>query len=171
MLTNNFKNAMAMVLQRCNTDQGMLPIVAYNGTTYYLSPSSAIPVSLTQTLALSESAAGICLGTGNTAAAVTDYQLEAPITAGLQASIVQAVDTDGSGNPYLQFDLTITNNSGGAVTIKEIGYRQNLRGATALGGTGSSRVCLLDRTVLDSPVTIPAGELGVIRYTLKTVIV
>lgn len=170
MLTNNFKNAIALVLQRGTTDKGLLPITAYNGTVYYLSPSAAIPANLTQTLALSESAAGISVGSGDAAATASDYELESQITAGLQASIVQTLDTDASGNPFIQFDMTITNNAANAVTISEIGYRQNLRGATAIGGTGSNRACLLDRTVLDTPVTIAAGGIGVIRYTLKTVL-
>lgn len=171
MLTKNFKTQMAMILQRSNNDVGLLPITAYNGTEYYISPSGIPGInSPTFTVATSASAAGICIGTGNTAATENDYQLETPITSGFNTSVTQVVALDVSGNPYLQFDITITNTSGAAMTISEIGYRQNVRGSTTQGSAGSNRVCLFDRTVLSSPVTIPAGENGVIRYTLKTVI-
>lgn len=171
MLTNNFRNMMAMVLQRSSMDKGLLPCVAYNGTQYYISPSAFPGInSPTQSLTLTASSAGICVGTGDTAAAATDHQLEAPITAGLQASIVQTLDTDAGGNPVLMFDITVTNNNAEAVTIREIGYRQNIRGAATVGATGSNRVCLWDRTVLDTPVAIAARAIGVIRYTLKTII-
>lgn len=171
MLTQNFINAMAMVLQRGSIDKGLLPITAYNGTTYYLSPSAAIPANLTQTVTMSESGAGICLGYGNRAAAVTDYQLESPSTA-LSATVTRTVlDLDANGNPYIQFDIAVTNTLEQTRTISEIGYRQNLRGSTTQGGTGSNRVCLFDRTVLDEPITIEPNEVVTIRYTLKTVIV
>lgn len=170
MLTQNFINAMAMVLIRGSTNKGMLPLTAYNGTVYYLTPSQNIPVNLSQSFTLSTSSTGICVGSGDTAPAITDYQLEDPITSNLQASVVQYTDTDNNGNPYLQYDITITNNGGSDVTIREIGYRQNLHGATTLGGTGSNRVCLIDRTVLAEPVTIAANGIATIRYTLKTVI-
>lgn len=172
MLTQNFKNAIAMVLQRGSIDKGLLPITAYNGTTYYLSSSAAIPANLTQTLTLSVSAAGICMGQGDTAPALTDYQLERQIEYSLTGSVLQTVlDLDANGNPYIQFDIAVTNTADTAVTVREIGYRQNLRGSTAVGGTGSNRVCLLDRTVLDTPVTVEPGGAATIRYTLKTVIV
>jgi hypothetical protein len=171
MLTNNFNAMIAIVLQRCSTYKGLLPITAYNGTQYWINPGTNLS-SVTMTLTTSASGTGICVGTGNTAAAATDYQLESPITSGLTASVTQMVGVDGSGNPYLTFDVTITNTGSASVTIKEIGYRQNLSGATENGGSSvSNRVCLLDRTVLDEPVTIAAGGIGTIRYTLKTVIV
>ena len=172
MLTQNFINAIAMVLQRGSINKGLLPVTAYNGTVYYLSPSQAIPATATQSFTLSKSAAGICMGQGDTAPAVTDYQLENQIEYSLTGSVIQTVlDLDANGNPYIQFDIAVTNTADTAVTVREIGYRQSLYAATAVGGTGSNRVCLLDRTVLDTPVTIAPDGAATIRYTLKTVIV
>jgi hypothetical protein len=171
MLTNNFKAAMALVLIRCGKNEGLLPVVAYNGTTYWLTPSSNIPNNPTGSFTTSASGNGICVGSGDTPEAATDYQLEEPISDNLQASVVQTVDVDASGNPFLMYDITITNSGGSAVTIREIGYRQSLYAATTEGGSGSNRTCLLDRTVLETPVTIEANGIATIRYTLKTVIV
>lgn len=171
MITNNFKALAGLILTRSSSNKGVLPITAYNGTQYWLSPSS-FPFLQSPTFSYTNSASsvGICVGSGNTPAAMTDYQLETPNTSGLSASIVQTFGLDNNSNPTLTFDITFTNTSTAAKTIREIGYRQNLNGATELNGSGSNRVCLLDRTVLDSPVTIEAGEIGVIRYVLKTIL-
>ena len=171
MLTNNFRNAMALVLEKCTTNKGLLPVVAYNGTTYYMSPSNLSGLNNpVQTLALDLNANGISLGTGTSAPSVADYALESQITSGISANITQSCGLDDLGNPYQAFDITISNSSGAAVTIAEIGYRQNLYAATTFGGTGSNRACLLDRTLLDDPVTIADGGIGVVRYTLKTIL-
>lgn len=52
------------------------------------------------------------------------------------------------------------NTSSADVTIREIGYY-----ACYDGNTKNSRV-LLDRTLLDTPVTIPAGSIGQVVYTI-----
>ena len=54
---------------------------------------------------------------------------------------------------------TITNNNADSVVIKEIGL-------FGLVNSGYVSSCLMDRTVLDTPVTIPAGGIGQVVYTI-----
>lgn len=174
MRTKNFLNLMALVFERCSVTKGLLPCKAYDGTTYYITPStftntSSFPYSAAQILTISSTQPGFCVGSGTTAATEDDYDLASQITSGLSASIVANPYLDDNNDPCVDFDLTITNTGSTPVTIAEIGYKQNITCAAAQGGTSSSnRVCLLDRTVLDEPVTIPASDYAVIRYTLKT---
>ena len=174
MITNNFRAVMSTVLQKCTTACGMLPVKATNGTTYYVSPNfgtSGFPGSLTQTLSRATGTAGIQLGSGTTAATVDDYALESIITAStVSCTVTQTPSLDSDGNPYLLLVLTITNTGSSAVTIGEVGYAQSIYAATALAGTScSGRVCLIDRTVLASPITIAAnGGIGFISYKLTT---
>lgn len=173
MLTKNFARLMAMVLERNTSNVGYLEAKATNGTTYYLPSSydsSSFPYTVSQSYSTAIGTAGIILGSGNAAATEDDYTMQTPITSGLSVVITQTRGLDGSGNPYIAFDLAITNNGSSSVTIREIGYIQNLYTTTAASsstGTGR-RAFLIDRTVLSSAVTIAAGQNGVIRYTLKT---
>lgn len=166
---------MALVLESNNFGaiKGMIAVTGVNATTYYVANNinSSMPSSITGDFTLNASAAGISVGSGNTAATENDYQLENTITSGLSCLINRRCDLDANGNPFLQFDLMLTNTSGADITIKEIGYKQNLRCSDALNGvTLNNRLCLLDRTVLTNAVTIEPGDYAVIRYILKTVI-
>ena len=53
--------------------------------------------------------------------------------------------------------LTITNNNATDITIGEVGIVYQ----------GSNTAALLERTVLDSPITIPAGGVSQITYTIR----
>lgn len=174
MRTKNFLNLMALVFERCNITKGLLPCKDYTGATYYITPntfgnSSAFPYNAYQTIATSASSAGFCVGSGTTVATENDYTLVSQITSGISASVVTNPYLDSNGDPCVDFDLTITNTGSTPLTIAEIGYKQNIYCTTAQGSTSASyRLCLLDRTVLDQPVTIQASDYAVIRYTLKT---
>ena len=177
MLTKNFKAVAAMLLAVGTSNRkGLLPVKNYQGTTYYLmsstfSQSNYYPYAYSNSVVYSNASTGINLGTGTTAATEDDYVLESIITSGLSCSVNHSQGVDESGNPYLQYDITVNNTGSASVTIGEIGYTQSLFAATAQGDTsGSGQRCLLDRTVLDTPVTIPAGSYAVIRYTLKTIL-
>ncbi len=172
MRTKNFINLMAMMFIRSGTAKGLLPVTGRDGVTYYVgatSPGDGFPRNVNNAFQLNANNAGFCVGSGTTAATENDYELASMITSGLTASVAQNAFLDNQGNPTATFDLTITNSGSEAVTIAEIGYKQAIRVTTEQGGTSfSDKTCLIDRTVLDEPVTIPAGEFAVIRYTLKT---
>lgn len=177
MLTKNFKNLMAMILQsRGSAVATGLPITTIQNAERYLSPHFAdyysFPYAAYRDCRLNDDA-GIHFGSGTTAATEDDYYLEDKIRAGLQFQLGVVNGLDDDGNPYLRYDIMVTNvnNIGGAsITIGEIGYTQNAIVINA-AETGNDRICMmLDRTVLTTPVTLAPQEYALIRYTLKTVI-
>ena len=175
MLTNNFRTLMSLILQFNSQGavKGLLPVTNVNGNTYYAAnqESSSFPGSTATDPTLTASNPGISFGTGSTAAAESDYQLEAPITSGLAFSLVKSCGLDASGYPYLQFEMMVLSTTDAAITISEIGYKQNLRCSDSQFGTSiTARTCLLDRTVFANPVVIPPNDYRIIRYMLKTVI-
>lgn len=94
---------------------------------------------------------GISIGSGTGAAKVTDYWLEKHITAGITCSIVKTADIiDSSGNYFSEVILNIIANSN--VVIGELGW--------------SNACFLLDRTVLDTPLSLSAGQTASIKYRI-----
>jgi hypothetical protein len=170
MRTKNFKTMMAMMFERCAVNKGMLPMVGRDGVTYYAGPSTGAGYQNPGwAFQLNPTYAGFCVGTGATAESENDYELESMITAGLSASVVTNPHLDEDDYPSVDFDLTITNVSSETITIAEIGMKQPLSSTTELDGTAfGNRVFLIDRTVLEHPVSIPAGEYAIIRYTFTT---
>jgi hypothetical protein len=177
MLTKNFKNLMAMVLQaRGGAIAAGLPCVTIQNAERSLSPHFndyyTFPYAVYRDCRLNDDA-GIHFGSGTTAATEDDYYLENKIRSGLQFQLGMVNGLDEYDNPYLRYDIMVTNTNaiGGAdITIGEIGYTQNVIVLNA-AGTGNDRVCvMLDRTVLTTPVTLAPQEYALIRYTLKTVV-
>ena len=139
------------------------------GVEHYYKPTSARQSQTTFiNNALSSSSSGIAIGSGDTEPTEEDYTLESQIT-GLSASISVA-NTLNSENFSFKHSLmvTLTNSGSEDVTIREIGYfgysgTSATRGA-AVGQNNNAKGFLIDRTVLDSPVVVPAGDSSVISY-------
>lgn len=143
---------------------------AVNGTERCFAP---YPSGLSMSnLTLIAASAGIAVGSGSTPATVDDYCLENMITSGITATIpVTATATyDNTHKQYVvSRDITIANVGSEAITISEIGIHASAKYADSVGVTvsSSSTTVLADRTVLDTPVTIPAGQSGVVRYEFR----
>lgn len=102
----------------------------------------------------------IVVGSGTTPATVDDYKLESQITSGLTGTSAITVDEDNDAT----YTLTLTNTSDADITIGEIG----IFASCFVNNTSSGTDCvLMERTVLDAPITIPAGGIGVIDYAIK----
>ena len=174
MRTKNFLKLAAMMFERHGTAKGLLSVTDVNGNTCYISPtsfysSSGYPYSSNVSVTTNATSVGISIGSGNTAATENDINLESTITSGFTATVMQNTYLDEDQNPCCELLLTITNTSGSTIVINEIGMKQNLYVAAAQYGTSmSTRVCLIDRTVLDTPVMVQAGGIAVVKYTLKT---
>lgn len=173
MITNNFINLNRMLLAKSSINKGLLPCKAVDGVTYYLSnlyQSSSYPYTQTQGFTLTAAAAGISLGTGTTMPTADDYNLESTITAGLTAGVFNTLTgVDENGSPYVRYEIVLKNTGSTALTIAEIGAKQSLYTATAAGAAANSnRVCLIDRTVFDTPITLEAGGYIMVVYTLRT---
>lgn len=124
------------------------------------SSSSAVPnMRLLQTKTTTYG--GVILGTGDTPPTLDDYRLSGTVISTFAYNSSFTSETDGDG-VTMQTVFTITNTGTEAFTIKEIGL-------IASTGTNASEQykMLYDRTVLDNPVTIPAGGVGQVTYTIR----
>ena len=139
--TVNYVNMMALYMAK-------IPALMDNVYTY----SNAITATL--------DAPGVHFGTGTAIPTSDDYKLENRITMiSSDYPVTKKVTQNGD---TITGVYTITNNTSNDITITEIG----LYGKALYSGT-SSYLYLVDRTLLDSPVTIPAnGGIGQVTYTI-----
>ena len=104
---------------------------------------------------------GVVLGTGTKAPTLEDYKLWGELIAGYtySSSVENVVDETGQS---ITATYTITNNNDMAFTIGEVGVI-----ASFTKNATSSEKALLERTVLDEPLTIQPGSVGVLPYTIR----
>lgn len=98
---------------------------------------------------------GIIFGTGDTPVTIDDYKLSGNIVTNIAGNTVinhEFVD----GGHETTCVCTITNTGGSSVTIKEAGLMM-----------ANYSLALCERTVLDTPVTIPAGGVGQVTYKIR----
>ena len=99
-------------------------------------------------------------GNGTTPATVNDYKLESMIASGIEVANPNTVTTEQTDS-YISWTVTFGVSAPVETTISEIGliakaYRSNWPIDT-----------LVDRTDLDTPITIPAGQSKQITYTIR----
>ena len=154
MITRNWYNALKASFTNMAINDGLTLL---GGGKNKLSPTTGGSLSNLMVAfsaaywATGNSSSGVTLGSGSTPATVDDYKLESAITKGLSVSITRIYE-----NP-VKLVILITNTSDAPITIAEVGWQSLFGGAYALA----------DRTVLDTPVTIPAGGIGKIEYEIK----
>lgn len=106
---------------------------------------------------------GVCFGSGTTPATEDDYCMEGDLFTNYTYS-----QTYEYGNGSVTYKYTLTNNGDEPFTIGEIGIVTDVRSAVSSNSPVYKSMVLLERTVLESPITIPAnGGVGQIAYTLK----
>ena len=103
---------------------------------------------------------GVCFGNGKTPATENDYCMEGDLLKDYGYSQIYSKTKDS-----VTFVYTITNNESEPFTISEIGlvdyaYRN-------YGYTYYYSGILVERTILESPITIPAGGVGQVTYTIR----
>ena len=101
-------------------------------------------------------------GNGTTPATINDYNLESKITTGINVAYPSSVTTEQTDS-YILWTVTFGVTASVETTISEIG----LKSLATLSSNNSSTRVLIDRTVLDEPVTIPAGQSKQITYTIR----
>lgn len=111
------------------------------------------------------------VGSGNTAAEATDYELDADETSNFTSVtdvITFGVDSDGHLTATIQWSGM--NNTANDITITEVGLVKTLYNATAASissaSSATAKACLIGRFVLTSPVTIAAGDSGTVLYSV-----
>lgn len=100
---------------------------------------------------------GVVFGTDDTAPTFDDYKLSGDLITTMSASASVVVTKDDDGYTYVA-TYTISNTGSADITIKEVGLI--LRGR-------SNSSFLIERTVLEAPLTIPASGVGQLVYTIR----
>ena len=184
MFTSNFYKTLSGFLFNNNNDTNNVTpqVVDYQGDAQYVNMNStsqtynaltfgynsANCTSLNYAIkTFNNSNGGVAFGDGDAPATLSDYTLSGNMLSNFSysSSIVRETDEEGSS---LSNCFTITNTGTGDMTIKEVClFATGVAYRKKAGGSTSGRLCLIDRTVLDEPVTIPAGGVGQVTYKLK----
>ena len=160
MLTKNFYSFMRLVFQKATST---FTLTDGSVSTISSTTNSQPPFEIMKNWANAVNATGVSFGTGTTPATASDYFLESilgnnKINVSTPSSIsFSRYDT------YEEYTVTfgVTNKTAEAITISEVGL-------TAVPYSYSTAsYALVDRTVLDAPVTIPAGQSKQITYTIR----
>ena len=125
--------------------------------------------ALTSYTTSQSTAEGVVFGTGTSAPTEDDYSLSGNLIAGLSTNNVtttSSFDVDVDGCTYTCV-YTISNTTGSDITIGEIGICSYMNGKFAVSTSNRYIPVLIERTVLDSPVSIPAGGVGQVTYTIR----
>ena len=172
ILDNYFKLISILTFRSFNDNTPENGFTASSGTKYALGPVTKINASssgegIFQSSIVQSSYTtnnGIIFGTGDTPPTFNDYRLSGDIIQGLTAQVAIDANTTSNGC-YRKFIITVQNTTSEAKTIREIGYIRRAPAQKANGGT-IIIYPLVERTVLDNPVTIPANGFGQVEYTI-----
>ncbi len=172
MLTKNFWRIFGAIMPRLNGNTYSAKVVHPSGstTTETMFSSSIKPYTLLGAMTVPQNGAlyggttiGTWYGRGTTPATADDYTLEDPIKTGDVTGVcggdTALVRAEGPDHYRISVTHQITNNKDETVTISEIGCF----GALASG----AKVCLLDRTVPETPIVIPPQETVPVEYVIK----
>lgn len=110
---------------------------------------------------LNESGGGVLFGTGDAAPTMDDYKLDGDIISDFSysAAVTKTFDDDNATVTAL---YTVTNTGTAPMTIKEIGLV-----VCGSSSNGAANRTLLERTVLETPITIEPGGVGQVTYTIR----
>ena len=182
MFTNNAKFVFDKLVQNIDTLAIHKPIPCAKGTTLDSysaisnSPYSMISamvnfaskeITYSDTYSYDEWFRGVVFGTGTGTPTVDDTTLfGSHITAITASNTTTAVSNSAnSEKSTLTCVYTITNNTSSDITIGEVGLVAEVKGKssskTFYGAT------LYEHSVLDTPITIPAGGVGQVTYAIS----
>ena len=163
MLTKNFYAYIRGSFSENNT---AATFTLTDGTASMVQLSSSYPpFKVMNTWAKSNTSTGVSFGTGTTPPTVSDYFLESLLTATQINVSVPSLVSFSKYDTHEEYTVTfgITNKTADAIAISEIG----LTAMPYSPYSGNNQYALVDRTVLDTPVTIPAGQSKQITYTIR----
>lgn len=106
--------------------------------------------------------AGVILGTGTTPPTLDDCTLSGDLATGYIFSVTVQTEIDDYGATTTAL-YTITNTSSKTITIGEIGLIAVLNS----GSSSAQNQALLERTVLEVPLTIEPEGVGQLTYTIR----
>lgn len=105
---------------------------------------------------------GVLFGTGNAQPTLNDYKLSGDHITTIVATTSVTVEHKETQSVYTGL-YTITNTGSEPITISEVALFCNPTTNSNSGGVA----CLLERTVLETPVQIDAGGIGQVTYEIR----
>lgn len=120
------------------------------------------------TIQLNATNPGFHFGTGTTSPTEDDYKIESDITSGINV-VLNSSFRSYSPKPHMTFTFTITNTSSSDITISETGIvTGNIWCCTSSSATSAAaNNILIDRTLLDTPLTIAPSSTAALEYTVN----
>ena len=170
MFTNNFNKLMRSMLQ-----QHYNSLYTISGSTTYVDPYGQYfnasycgrPIDRFRYAYCKASPTyGVYFGTDSTPTKQSDYKLGSVITTGLSITNPTSVtrnEDSVTGVVTYSAVYIVKNSSSEEITIAEIGWYTDVTD----GSSSKAHYVMLDRTVLDEPIVIPAGETKYVVYDLK----
>lgn len=167
MFTRNWYKALGAEMSRVNDT-----FQSVTGTTQTLSASAYLfniklnednryVPSIYKVRTALDSGGGVIFGTGNAIPTIDDTTLSGDLVSGFSYNSNVSAER-GEDGVTLTALYTVINNNAEEITISEVALIANLYN----NNTQAMYKGLLDRTVLDTPVTIPAGGVGQVEYTI-----
>ena len=101
----------------------------------------------------------VALGSGNTPPAFDDYALETPLSL-TRLSLHYVWGNYSTDNTLLELSTVYKNETGAAVTVKELGIYKYCQ-------YDNPNTYCIARSVLDTPITIGAGETYTFSYCIE----
>lgn len=126
------------------------------------------PASFADKSTVNPNVTGVVFGTGNTPPTTEDITLSGEPVNGFTSSMVVS---EIYGDNYIEVTgtYTITNNNDNEITIGEVAlFGQISSQLQQYYDTYNYYPIMFERTALENPITIPAGGVGQITYTVRT---
>ena len=167
MFTRNWYKALSTEMSRVNdTFQSVTGITQTLSASAYLfgimlNEDHRYTPSIYKVRTTLDSDGGVIFGTGNATPTIDDTTLSGNLVSGFSYNSSVSAKRGGDGVTITAL-YTVINNNEEAITISEVALIANLYN----NNTQAMYKGLLDRTVLDTPVTIPAGGVGQVVYTI-----
>ena len=130
--------------------------------------SDDAPFEVMNMWAASSKNVGVSFGTGVTPATASDYKLESILVSAQISVSVPSTVSFSRGDTFDEYSVSfgVTNITDAAIAISEVGL--TTQPFYFVNGSKYTYVyALVDRTVLDNPVTIPVGQSKQITYTIR----
>lgn len=154
---------------------GCIECKGINGTDYITGPGNfaGTLTFITNPSATGSSPSnGIAVGSGSTPATENDYTVESILTSLTCGSLSVDRSYDSvNGKMYYFVNLALSNPTAEDITVNEVCRLARCFKVTNFGDavptSGSNGICvMMDRTVLDTPLVVPAGESAILRYRI-----
>lgn len=125
--------------------------------------SGGFAFNMNNTISTSQGIASyVRIGTGTTPPTPDDYNLSGTQITKISSTYTDQGTTVENGVATKTVIYTVTNTDTTDITIGEIALFSGMKYSSS-----STAAFMFDRTVLDTPVTIPAGGIGQVTYTIR----